>query len=204
MDWPTQERIVKKTLLALGHSPLNRRQFFRLGALGALTGLSPGVLARNLHLSAAQHQDDARALSFYHTHTGESLKLVYWEQGNYLDNSLQELDYLLRDFRTNEVKPMAPALFDLLHRIQQGLDTREPFHIISAYRSPQTNRVLHEQSSGVASHSLHMDGLAMDIRVPGRELRHVRQVAMALKGGGVGYYPASQFVHVDVGRVRYW
>ena len=195
---------VRKSLMALGlGGRVNRRHIFRLGAWAALAGAAPGAIAR-VEPWVEARQSGARELRFYHTHTGESLNVVYWEEGNYLPESLRELNHLLRDFRTNEVKPITPALFDLLHRIQSGLDTREAFHVISAYRSPATNHMLHENSGGVANHSLHMDGLAMDVRVPGRDLRDLRQMALSLKAGGVGFYPASQFVHVDVGRVRYW
>ncbi|MDD5296047.1 MAG: DUF882 domain-containing protein [Rhodocyclaceae bacterium] len=184
-------------------SRVDRRQFFRLGAFAALAGVAPSAFAG---LRAPQEPAPAgeRDLRFYHTHTGESLRVVYWEAGEYLPESLAEVNHLLRDFRTNEVKAITPALLDLLHRVQAGLGTSEAFHVISAYRSPTTNQMLHEHSSGVASHSLHMDGLAIDVRVPGRDLRQLRQVAMAQQAGGVGFYPASQFVHLDVGRVRYW
>jgi len=184
---------------------VDRRQFFRMGALAALAGLAPRAFAK---LDPAQKPSHAkkgeRDLRFYHTHTGESLRVVYWEDGKYLSESLTEVNHLLRDFRTNEVKPITPALLDLLNRVQKKLGTREPFHVISAYRSPETNKTLHTQTSGVANHSLHMDGLAIDVRVPGRDLRQLRQIAMAQKAGGVGYYPSSQFVHLDVGRVRHW
>jgi uncharacterized protein YcbK (DUF882 family) len=178
---------------------VDRRQFFRLGAMAALAGVAPRAFANLKHIPSGE-----RGLRFYHTHTGESLKVVYWQDGDYLPESLAEVNHVLRDFRTNEVKPITPALLDLLHRVQDGLGSHEPFHIISAFRSPVTNQMLQENSSGVASHSLHMDGLAIDVRLPGRDLRQLRQVAMAQKAGGVGYYPSSQFVHLDVGRVRHW
>lgn len=195
---------MKKHLTVPGLAgPMNRRQFFRLSAGAALVGAAQQAFAKHPMVLPGM-ESGGKGLSFYHTHTGESLKVVYWENGQYLPDALDSLNRLLRDFRTNEVSPITPALFDLLHRIQVGLDTREPFHVISAYRSPVTNQMLHDSTSGVASHSLHMDGLAMDVRVPGRDLRQVRQAALAQKAGGVGYYPASQFVHVDVGRVRHW
>ncbi len=179
---------------------VDRRQFFRLGALAALAGVAPRAFA-NINPAARGE----RGLRFYHTHTGESLKVVYWQDGDYLPESLTEVNRVLRDFRTNEVKPITPTLLDLLHRVQDGLGSHEPFHIISAYRSPATNQMLQSHGGGgVASHSLHMDGLAIDVRLPGRDLRQLRQAAMAQKAGGVGYYPSSQFVHLDVGRVRHW
>lgn len=145
-----------------------------------------------------------RALSFYNLHTGESLNTVYWAGDGYVPSSLSEINYILRDFRANEVKPIEVRLLDLLFAMRTRLETREPFHVISGYRSPLTNALLHSRGEGVAPHSLHIEGKAIDIRVPGRELPALRRVALDLHRGGVGYYPRSDFVHVDVGRVRFW
>jgi len=145
-----------------------------------------------------------RSLAFYNTHTGEHLQAVYWAEGEYLPQGLADINHILRDHRNNEIKDMSPALLDLLYRINNAIDARQPFHIISGYRSPATNAMLAARSGGVAKHSMHLDGKATDIRVPGRELIHVRRAALMLQGGGVGYYPGSDFVHVDVGRVRQW
>ncbi len=145
-----------------------------------------------------------RSLAFYNTHTGEQLKTVYWEQGNYLKQSLEDINFILRDFRTNQIKDIDTGLLDLLFAIRNKLETQQPFHIISGYRSPDTNAFLRAHSTDVAEHSLHLVGQAIDIRTPGRDLRVLHKTAIALKGGGVGFYPKSDFVHVDVGRVRYW
>jgi uncharacterized protein YcbK (DUF882 family) len=148
--------------------------------------------------------DRERSLSFYNLHTGETLRTTYFENGRYIPGALEEVNFILRDFRQNEIKPIDPNLLDLLVRIHQRLDTNQPFDIISGYRSPRTNAMLHARSEGVAVHSLHVDGRAIDICVPGRSLINVRRAAMTLFGGGVGYYPRSGFVHVDTGRIRYW
>ncbi|MGD0119755.1 MAG: DUF882 domain-containing protein [Candidatus Binatus sp.] len=145
-----------------------------------------------------------RSLSFYALHTGESLKTTYWRDGQYISGELDRINYILRDFRANEVKPIDPALLDLLVRIQHRLGTSEPFQVISGYRSPVTNAMLHANSEGVAVHSLHIEGKAIDICVPGRSLAQLRGAALAQQAGGVGYYPKSDFVHVDTGRVRFW
>jgi uncharacterized protein YcbK (DUF882 family) len=121
--------------------------------------------------------------------------------------ALSSVNTLLRDFRVNQVKPIDPELLDVLFELNGTLATAQPFHVISGYRSPQTNNMLHERGgakSGVATHSLHMEGKAIDIRVPGVQLEHLRDAAKSLKAGGVGFYPGSNFVHVDTGRVRYW
>jgi uncharacterized protein YcbK (DUF882 family) len=145
-----------------------------------------------------------KKLSFYNTHTGENLNAVYCEQGAYLPQVLSNINYILRDFRTGDVKEIDTGLLDLLFTLQQKLESTEPFHIISGYRSPKTNSLLHMMSNGVARNSLHLAGKAIDIRLPGYDLKTLHSAAVELQRGGVGYYPGSDFVHVDVGRIRYW
>jgi uncharacterized protein YcbK (DUF882 family) len=147
---------------------------------------------------------DRRSLSFVHTHTGESLSTTYFQNGNYLAPSLERVNHLLRDFRTNEVHSIDPALLDILFDLQSRAHHAGPFEVISGYRSPQTNSALRRQSSAVAEHSLHMEGRAIDIRLKGFPTAKLRDVAIALRRGGVGFYAASDFVHVDTGRVRVW
>jgi len=145
-----------------------------------------------------------KAVALYNTHTGESLNAVYWFRGQYLPEAMSAVDRVLRDHRTDEIKPIDPQLLDLLHAIRGELECSRPFYVISAYRSPTTNAFLRFMSRRVAEHSLHMDGKAIDLRIPGWDSHAVRRVAMELRRGGVGYYPSSNFVHVDVGPVRYW
>jgi uncharacterized protein YcbK (DUF882 family) len=179
---------------------LDRRRFLKLGLLAALPFMSAGLRLPEAFALEGQK----RILSLYNTHTGEALSTVYWESGEYLKPSLSKINHILRDHRTNEVISMDPSLLDLLHAIHLKAGTEEPFHIISGYRSPRTNAFLCEQNQGVVKNSLHLCGKAADIRLPGYELSHLRRVATNLREGGVGYYPRSDFVHVDVGRVRYW
>jgi uncharacterized protein YcbK (DUF882 family) len=145
-----------------------------------------------------------KAVALYNTHTGESVKAVYWYRGQYLPETMSVVDRVLRDHRTDEIKPIDPQLLDLLHAISEELECSHPFYVISAYRSPTTNAFLRFMSRRVAEHSLHMDGKAVDLRIPGWASHTVRRVAMELRMGGVGYYRRSDFVHVDVGPVRYW
>ena len=185
---------------------LSRRSFLGYGALAAAAAVMPSrafaaAASANTALAAE------RELSFFHTHTSERLSAAYCTGGEYVAPALKDINVLLRDFRANKVKPIDPALLDLLFQLNGELGTDQPFHVISGYRTPETNAMLQERGgshSGVASHSLHMDGKAIDIRVPGIKLEHLRDKAKALKIGGVGYYPGSNFVHVDTGRVRYW
>lgn len=145
-----------------------------------------------------------RSLGLRHLHTGETLKVEYAVGGTYLPDALAAVNRLLRDFRTGDVHPIDPGLLDLLYRVAGRLETHQSFEVISGYRSPATNAALRRRSEGVAARSLHMVGQAIDIRVAGVELVTLRAAALDLKGGGVGYYPASNFVHVDTGRLRHW
>ncbi|HEV2284397.1 MAG TPA: DUF882 domain-containing protein [Steroidobacteraceae bacterium] len=146
----------------------------------------------------------ARCVSFVHTHTGEALRATYFEDGAYQADCLARVDHLLRDFRTGDVHPIDPALLDILFDLQVRADRDEPFQVICGYRSPATNAMLHRRSEGVAVHSMHLEGRAIDIRLGGYSTRELAGHARALGRGGVGYYEQSDFVHVDTGRVRTW
>lgn len=156
--------------------------------------------ARTPYFNAAEH----KTLAFEHTHTGDKLKLTYFEQGRYIEEALREINYLLRDFRTDDVHPIDTALLDQLFVLKQALGVNKPFHIISGYRSPFTNSMLRRFSHGVAEHSFHMQGRAIDIRLEGISSKIIRNAALTLAQGGVGYYPRDNFVHLDTGRFRTW
>jgi uncharacterized protein YcbK (DUF882 family) len=184
---------------------VNRRGF--LGNLATLAGAAAATAAlapASAALAMLTAPATPRRLKFYNLHTGEQLDVVYCEKGRYVPQALDEINFILRDYRQNVVKPMSTELLDLVTAIRRKLRTDAEVEIVSGYRTPQTNAMLAARSDGVAHHSLHMDGLALDWRVPGRTLDQLHRAALALRGGGVGYYPASDFVHTDVGRVRYW
>lgn len=146
-----------------------------------------------------------RSIAFENLHTGERLNTIYWADGAYQPDALRDVARVLRDHRNNEVHPIDAGLLDLLSALTAKLDkTGCCYKVISGYRSPRTNAMLASLSSGVAHHSLHTQGMAIDIRVAGVGLVGLRDAAKSLRGGGVGFYPRSDFVHVDVGRVRYW
>ena len=186
----------------------SRRSFLGVAAAAAAAALVPGrVMGATLGAAPRLASAPDRSLSFFHTHTGERLTTAYCCEGAYVPAALADVNHVLRDFRANAVKPIDPNLLDLLFQLNGALGTDQPFHVISGYRTPETNAMLQERGgshSGVATHSLHIDGKAIDIRVPGIKLEHLRDVANSLRIGGVGFYPASNFVHVDTGRVRYW
>lgn len=177
---------------------MNRRNFLKFAGMASAVTLFPEWALANAKAPLE------KTLSFYNTHTGETLKTTFWADGLYIPGAITEINHILRDHRSGQSAQMDLELFDLLYAIRSGMGSNEAFHVISGYRSPQTNAKLASHSSGVAKKSLHMQGKAIDINLPGRNLSDLRKIAMAMKQGGVGYYPESNFVHVDVGRVRSW
>lgn len=181
-----------------------RRHFFHRSSRWLLAG---AALTQGGHalasVSTAPHAP--RHLAMNHTHTRESVALVYAVGPDFVPQALQHLNHFLRDHYSGDVGQMDPQLFHLMHLVRRELETDRPFHIISGYRSPRTNeRLRTTRGGGVAKRSLHMEGRAVDIRLPGVPLADVRDAARDLKLGGVGYYPGEQFIHLDTGRVRSW
>ncbi|MGE3841227.1 MAG: YcbK family protein [Vicinamibacterales bacterium] len=173
----------------------SRRKF-----MTTLLATAPALGARSLLAST----DPSRSLQFIHTHTGEHLDVEYFTNGAYAEDALGAVNHFLRDFRTGEVHTIDPLLLDVLHALTRATESSTPFAVISGYRSPATNQMLRQHSEGVAARSLHMTGRAIDIRLADVALGSLRAAAVSLGRGGVGYYPASNFVHVDTGRVRTW
>ena len=160
-------------------------------------------------LSSASHQtqaDDVRELSFYHTHTGKRLNIVYSRNGEYIPSALDEINHFLYDFRTGDEAEMDPELLDLIYEVREALGSDSTYQVVSAYRSPKTNEMLRgrSQNTGVARNSQHLLGKAIDVRLEGVKTTTLRDTAIAMKRGGVGFYAASDFVHMDTGRVRRW
>ena len=186
---------------ALAHA--NRRLFLRhaSAALAAASVAAP-VAAR---ATTPGGSPSARSLALDHTHTRERLDLVYARHDAYVPQALSTLNHFLRDHYTGDVGVMDPQLFDVLHRLRTELGARDAFQVISGYRCPATNGMLKAtRGGGVAKRSLHMEGKAIDIRLPGVPIAQLRDAALSLQAGGVGYYPREQFVHIDTGRVRSW
>lgn len=179
---------------SLAHRVLNRRSWLATCA-AALAATAFPALAK---------PQPARSLAFSHLHTGETLDIRYYRNGRYDPVALRAIDHLLRDFRSGEVHPIQPALLDQLACLHRLIGSDAPFEIISAYRSPGTNSMLHRTSSGVASGSLHMQGMAIDVRLADTRTSRLRDIAREAGLGGVGYYAQSNFVHLDIGRPRHW
>ena len=153
---------------------------------------------------ATQNEPEYR-LRFYHTHTGERLDVVYRRGDTYDSNAESRINQYLRDYRTDDIREYDPSLFDLLHDLMVRLGRPDgEIDVVCGYRTPRTNEYLRTHGRGVARHSLHMQAMAIDIRIPGVPTAKIRDTALAMRRGGVGYYAASDFVHVDVGRVRRW
>ncbi len=172
-----------------------RRRVFGAAAAGASVGLvRPGQA-----LSFAP-----RSVSLYNIHTGEWLRTVYWADGHYIREAVKDINWILRDHYSNAVRPMNAGVLDVIGMLRARLDSRQPIQVVCGYRTPATNAMLYAEHRGVARNSYHIDGMAIDLRVEGRDLTQVHRAALSLRAGGVGYYPRSDFVHVDCGPVRQW
>lgn len=178
----------------------HRRQFIQIG-LGALAG---SMLPLKSIAAIAARADAPRILAFYNTHTQEALKVCYHTGKDYRPEALTRINHILRDHRCNTVANIDIGLLDLLYNVRQKSGTKEPFQIISGYRSPATNEMLRSKTNGVAKTSYHTKGQAIDIRLNGYSTKRLRDLCIRLKSGGVGYYPRSNFVHLDIGPVRRW
>lgn len=182
------------------HLTLSRRQFLYLGAAFTAGLVLPGSLCASL----PQGDQQERRLIFFNAHTHEKLDVCYARGPSYRPEALAAINKILRDHRANEVHPIDTHLLDLLFAIRSKAGTDACLHIVSGYRSPKTNQMLRQRSHRVARKSLHMQGQAADIRIPGLSTKKLRQIAINFRQGGVGYYPRSSFVHVDIGQFRTW
>jgi len=167
--------------------------------LRAVVLLSGVLLPLNSMSSVGQ-----RSLSFYHTHTHETLEVTYSVGGEYVESALEEINDFLADFRSGDEIVIDPLLLDLIYDVRASLYSNGTYEVISAYRSPKTNEKLRSKSSGVAKKSQHLLGKAIDVRLRNVDSRDLRDAALKIKRGGVGYYKKSDFVHMDTGRVRRW
>ncbi len=177
----------------------SRRHF-----LGLSMTATAGLLISSPATALSYPSMAARELSFYNLHTYETLSAVYWRDGTYLPEGLAQISYHLRDFRTGGIKPIDPGLLNILHHLTSNVECSAPINVISGYRTPATNAMLAARSDKVAPNSFHMRGQAIDIRLPGYATTGVRDAALGIAMGGVGYYPESDFIHLDTGPIRAW
>lgn len=175
-----------------------RRKFLQLGLTTFACAFATTAIA------SVPHFKGMRELAFHNLHTDERLRVTYWQNGQYLGAAHDKINHILRDHYSGDIFPMDMRLMDLLYDLQTKLNNQHAIEIISGYRSPRTNLELANASNGVAKNSYHTKGMAIDIRMPGTSLATVHKTALGMGRGGVGYYPDSQFVHVDVGPRRYW
>lgn len=196
MNLPTS----KDMSVAGGTNDVSKRRFLKGLAGGSLLAIGSPKIVQAAFSSFTAH----KSLSLEHHHTGDTLKLTYYEQGRYVHGALEEINYFLRDYHNDKVHSVDPALLDQLYNVKLLLGVNKPFEIVSGYRSPGTNADLRKHSGGVAKHSLHMEGRAVDIRMAGVSAKTIRNAALTLQCGGVGYYPSSNFVHLDTGELRTW
>jgi uncharacterized protein YcbK (DUF882 family) len=178
----------------------SRRDFLKLGANATVASLLPiPALAETTTNITLQ-----RTISFFNTHTDESIDICYFDKGVYCPDGLNRINYILRDHRTKEVQPIDLGLVETLYAVKAKIRSKTPIHIISGYRSPATNAMLRKTTHGVAQTSYHTKGKAIDIRIPGCSSRRLRDVCISMQSGGVGYYGDSNFVHLDTGPIRAW
>lgn len=176
----------------------HRRQFLKKA------GLSTAGLILGPELALAARKKD-RLLMMTNPHTGEKIRTIYWTPSDgYIRESLASVSHFMRDFRQNQSKAIDPALLDIIHAISLNIGTHRKFEVMSGYRSPKTNRMLARRSKNVAKKSYHMRAKAMDFQVQNVSSQSLRRIALALKAGGVGYYPGSRYIHVDTGKFRTW
>jgi uncharacterized protein YcbK (DUF882 family) len=163
-----------------------------------------GFCSKPVFAAVEAHPTSARSLSLYNPHTKDRFKGIYWQNGKYVADALKSINHVMRDFRADDIKQIDTHLLDLLAQMSMKLKPEKPFHVISGYRSPETNAKMRKCGKGAAKNSYHIQGKAADIRLPGYRTSALRRTAYRLKSGGVGYYPDQRFVHIDVGPIRYW
>ncbi len=188
----------------------DRRSFLSFGAQAGCVAAGTMVAKPAFSMVLPGHKPDrsedygARRISFRNQHTGDLFSGVYRVGDKYLPDAFEQINFVMRDFRSNEVFPIDPRVLDIMYQVHRMTGSSEPFEVLSGYRCPKTNAMLRKASTGVAKNSLHMTGQAVDIRLPGFATSRIRDLAVSLKAGGVGYYRRSNFVHMDSGDIRSW
>lgn len=194
---------LKNTCDLLASAIPTRRQVLKAGLFASAMLMLPWQALARVGKSFADIPE--RSVNLYNVNTGEFLsRFVYWQDGNYIKEALDDINYILRDHRTDLVHPFDPQVIDQVFMLTQQLDPHRPFEVLSAFRSAETNQELRRKSRRVARHSLHIEARALDLRLPGVPTAQLRKAAVSLEQGGVGYYPQRGFVHIDSGPIRRW
>ncbi len=185
---------------------IDRRSFLSIGAGLAGAALTNPAFAMVIpeRKPAKPETYGQRIISFKNQHTGDVFSGAYRVGDKYIPDAFDKINFVMRDHRSDEIFPIDPRVIDIMYSVHKATGSSAPFEILSGYRCPKTNAMLRAKSGGVARNSLHMTGQAVDVRLPGHSMRHVRDIAKSLKAGGVGYYRRSNFVHMDTGNVRSW
>jgi uncharacterized protein YcbK (DUF882 family) len=184
----------------------SRRNFLKFMLYSSLLSTFPKLALAAVNETALidNNSSKERSVALFNPRTKESFEGIYYSDGEYVSNALKIINHIMRDTRTGDIKKIDKSLVDLISAISLKLKPKEPFHVISGYRSPKTNTLLRKRGKGAAKNSYHLKGQAVDIRLPGWKTSALRKAAFELKSGGVGYYPKSRFVHIDTGPVRFW
>ncbi len=190
----------------MDHSGMNRREILQAGLMGSLGGLLWAGLSSGTAEASIFSMPKAGAfpIAFRNQHTGESFSGAYRVGNRYLPEAFKKINHILRDFRTEDEFPIDPRVIDIAYMVHQKTGINQPYEVLSGYRSPRTNATLRRTSAGVAKNSLHLTGQAMDFRLPGYRTSRLRDIAVNLRAGGVGYYKGSNFLHIDTGKIRHW
>ncbi len=178
-----------------------RRSIIKAGALFTACFAAPSLAHASVN---AAFRTPVRSVFLLNPHTGDKLKTVYWENGQYHSEPLKDIAYVMRDQHTEDMSPIDPKLMDILHALQTTLRTNNPFEVVCGYRTPRSNAFIYKHERGVGKNSYHMYGRAVDIRLADRSASSIQRAAWSLQQGGVGYYPRADFVHIDTGGVRRW
>ena len=203
--WKNNRRFRTSALLQDAENTISRREVLGYAAVGA-AGAAAAVAGRGAHAAPnyLRGLGDFRKLNLTNQRTGERLNIIYFADGEYIPEAVDELSYIFRDWRRNEIKPIDKRTIDIAAAVYRKVDAAEPLQIISGYRSPETNQMLRRKGRGVAKNSFHTRGMAIDLTMQSRSVSQMYRAAMDLKAGGVGRYSRSHFIHVDCGPCRSW
>ncbi|MEL6316982.1 MAG: DUF882 domain-containing protein [Pseudomonadota bacterium] len=204
--WKNNRRYRRQSVALETEASVSRREVLGYAAVGAAGAAAAAVASQGANATPAYLRGlgDFRRLRLSNSRTGERLNIIYFADGEYIAEAIDEVSYIMRDWRRNEIMPIDNRTLDFAAAMYKRLDTEEPFQLISGYRSPETNNMLRSRGSGVAKNSFHTRGMALDVSLQHRSVAHMYRAAVSCKAGGVGRYTRNHFVHIDCGPTRTW